>query len=33
MDVDGYEIDVTEGAGEMRSRCKPLMMNVILEAR
>ena len=33
MDVDGYEIDVIEGAGETRSRYKPLMMNVILEAR
>ena len=33
MDVDGYEIEVIEGAVETRSRYKPLMMNVILEAR
>ena len=33
MDVDGYEIDVIEGAGETLSRYKPVMMHVILEAR
>jgi FkbM family methyltransferase len=33
MDVDGYEIDVIEGAGETRSRDKPVIMNVIQEAR
>lgn len=26
IDVDGYEIDVIEGAGETLSRCKPLIM-------
>jgi hypothetical protein len=33
MDVKAYEIWVIEGAGETRSRYKPVMMNVILEAR
>ena len=32
-DVDGYEIKVIEGAGETLSRDKPVIMNVILEAR
>ena len=33
MDVKEYEIEVIEGAVETRSRYKPLMMNVIQEAR
>ena len=33
MDVEEYEIEVIEGAGETLSRYKPLMMHVIQEAR